>query len=88
VTQVHVAVRRLGGGCRWLASRKGRFGKGRCNRPVWLRAAGTRRWSFALPGGLPRGRYVLYSRATIAAGGFREASFSARDRNRIVFQAR
>ena len=91
VTRVHVALRRLGGGCRWLTSAKGRLrrGGGRgCNRPVWLRAEGTRRWSLALPNGLPAGRYVLYSRATIAAGGFREASFSARDRNRIVFRAR
>lgn len=91
VTRVHVAVRRLGADCRWLASKGGRLRKGRgrrCNRPVWLRAKGTRTWRFALEGALPRGRYVLYSRATISAGGFREASFSARDRNRIVFRSR
>ena len=91
VIRVHVAVRRLGRGCRWLASSEGSLRKGsgrRCNRPVWLRAEGTRRWSFALRSALPRGRYVLYSRATISAGGFREASFSARDRNRIVFRSR
>jgi hypothetical protein len=85
VTRVHVAVRRLGPGCRWLASRSGRLRKGRCSRPVWVRAAGTRRWRLGLSRSLPRGRYELRSRATIAAG-FREASFSARDRNRIVFR--
>lgn len=91
VTRVHVAVRRLGGRCRWLASKRGRLRKGsgrRCNRPVWLRAEGIRRWSLALDSPLPRGSYLLYSRATIAAGGFREASFSARDRNRIRFRIR
>jgi hypothetical protein len=88
VTQVHVALRRLGSGCRWLSSHSGTLRKGRCSRPRWLRARGTRRWSFALPEGLPAGRYELRSRATIAAGGFREASFSSRDRNRIIFRSR
>jgi hypothetical protein len=85
VRRVHVAVRRLGPGCHWLTSHSGRFRKGRCGRPVWLRAHGTRRWHFTLPGGLPPGRYELRSRATIAAG-LREASFSSRDRNRVVFR--
>ena len=91
VTRVHVAVRKIGGRCRWLGSKSGRLRRGsgrRCNRPVWLRAAGTTRWALALEGSLPRGRYLLYSRATIAAGGFREASFSSRDRNRIPFTIR
>jgi hypothetical protein len=93
VTRVDIAVGRLGGGCRWLASHAARFrnagaARGRpCKPAVWLRARGTRRWRYSLNRGLPPGRYVLYTRATIAAG-LREASFSARDRNRITFTAR
>ena len=89
VTRVSVAVRRLGAGCRWLASTHGRFrarhlaAKAPCT-PLWLTARGTRHWTLAT-GGLPRGRYVLMSRATIGAG-FREASFTAHDRNRIAFR--
>lgn len=89
VTRVDVAVRRLGAGCRWLA-RDGGFrsrppgAKGSCPRPVWLRAAGTRRWSLAT-GSLPPGRYEALSRATIGAG-FREARFGARDGNRVTFR--
>ncbi len=93
VTRVDIAVRRLGGGCRWLASHAARFrnagaprGRG-CKRAVWLRAQGTRSWRYPLARALPPGRYVLYTRATIAAG-LREASFSARDGNEITFTAR
>ena len=93
VTRVHVAVRRLGGkGCRWVASartlrlRTIPARKAGCDRPVWLRARGTTRWRLGLRKALPSGRYVLMSRATIAAG-FPEARFSARDGNRVVFRA-
>jgi hypothetical protein len=93
VTRVNVAVRRLGVGCRWLASAsKPRFrgvrpgAKRRCTRPVWLRAKGTGRWSLKTAG-LPAGRYELLSRATIGAG-FREASFTTGDRNRVAFDVR
>lgn len=91
VTRVDVAVRRIGGGCRWLASApKVRFrtvkaaAKGRCTRPVWLRAAGTSRWRLRTAG-LPAGKYELLSRATIGAG-FREASFTVADRNSVRFR--
>lgn len=93
VTRVSVAVRRVGGGCRWLsAPRKARFrtlspgAKGRCTRPVWLRARGTSRWSLRTAG-LPPGDYELLARATIGAG-FTEAVFSLRDRNRVLFTVR
>jgi hypothetical protein len=90
VERVDIAVRRMGGGCRWLASHAARFRDaraargGRCNPAVWLRAEGTRSWRYSLARALPPGRYVLYTRATIAAG-LREASFSPRDGNEITF---
>jgi hypothetical protein len=93
VTRVDIAVRRLGSGCRWLASRAARFRNAgaargrRCKRAHWLRARGTRSWRYSLARALPPGRYVLYTRATIAAG-LREASFTARDGNEIAFTAR
>jgi hypothetical protein len=93
VTRVSVAVRRLGAGCRWLTSAaKPRFrrvkagAKGRCTRPVWLQAKGTRKWSLKTAG-LPAGHYELLSRATIGAG-FREASFTTGDHNRVAFDVR
>jgi hypothetical protein len=93
VERVDIAVRRLGAGCRWLASHAARFRNvggapaRRCERAVWLPAQGTRSWRYSLTRALPPGRYVLYTRATIA-GGLREASFSARDANEITFTAR
>lgn len=91
LTGVDVAVRKLGAGCRWLASEHGRFmsrhpaPKAAC-RPVWLRAHGKRHWRLPT-GGLPAGDYELLSRATIGIG-FRESSFSEADRNRIAFTVR
>ena len=93
VARVDIAVRRMGGGCRWLASHAARFRDsraardGRCKPAVWLRAQGTRSWRYSLARALPPGLYVLYTRATIAAG-LREASFSGRDGNQIAFTAR
>ncbi|HET6551742.1 MAG TPA: hypothetical protein VFG79_24960 [Solirubrobacter sp.] len=88
VRAVHVAVRRLGKGCRWLASKKSlrwRRGGKRCGPAAWLRTRGKRSWRLKLRRALPRGRYVVYSRTTIAAG-FREGRFSKRDRNRVAFR--
>jgi hypothetical protein len=78
--------------CLWLASRRGRFRRlpatGRsCNRPLWLRARGGRRWSFRLARPLRPGTYVVYSRAINRAGAS-EQSFTARDRNRRRFRVR
>jgi hypothetical protein len=50
---------------------------------VWLRAKGTKTWRVRTAG-LPAGHYELLSRATIGAG-FREASFTAGDHNRVAF---
>ena len=61
-----------------------RLGGTRC---VWLRARGVRSWRLGLRSALPRGRYVAFSRATIAMG-FPEASFTAKDRNRVAFTVR
>jgi hypothetical protein len=101
VARVHVALLRATGGavatasqrrCRWLVSARGRFRRVRptgrvCDKPIWRRAKGTRRWSFAIRKRLPKGRYVLYSRATNRAG-VSESSFRAADRNRIAFRVR
>ena len=88
VTRVEVAVQRVRGKrCSWLASASGkRFKPGSCTSGrTWVRAAGTRAWQLELGQALPPGRYVAYSRATIAAG-FREGSFTAADRNRVAFR--
>jgi hypothetical protein len=101
VARVDVALLRTTGGavataarprCRWLASARGRFRdvkptRRRCDKPVWRRAKGTARWSFKLRKGLPKGRYVLYSRATNRAG-VSESRFRAADRNRLAFRVR
>ena len=76
--------------CTWLANRRGRFQKTlvgarrTCAAPVWLRASGSTRWAFRLTRRLPRGRYVLYSRAVTAAGATEQA-FTRRDGNRVTF---
>jgi hypothetical protein len=88
--RVEVAVQRLGRDCRWLAGASGTLRRvrpatgGKCARRIWSRAGGTRNWRLSLRRALPPGSYVLYSRAVTGAG-FREASFSARDRNRLTF---
>ena len=84
---VEVAIRRLGGGCRWLASADGDFRtvRGKCKRPAkWLAATGTRSWALQLERALPPGRYVAYSRVRNRAG-FREARFSGADGNLVRF---
>ncbi len=91
VTGVEVAIRRVGGGCRWLASRSGRFksvkgGSACARRMLWLPATGDRSWRLLLTRPLPAGRYEAFSRATIVSGGFREGVFTARDRNRVAFR--
>jgi hypothetical protein len=89
VHHVDVALLREGGnGCSWLRSVSGAFTRrsaGACRARRWLRADGTGHWRFKLKGSLPAGHYVVYSRATIRAG-FREARFSAKDRNRMAFE--
>ncbi len=84
VRRVDVAIMRRGSSCSWVTSKAAKLRKRSCSRPLWLRAKGTRRFRFSLTAGLPRGRYVLLTRAVIGAG-FPEARFSARDRNEIAF---
>ena len=57
-----------------------------CNKPLWIRAKGTTRWTLHLGRGLPPGRYLEYSRASNKAG-VGEDVFGAKDRNRIEFAA-
>jgi hypothetical protein len=56
-----------------------------CSTPTWLRATGTARWHYALRHALPRGSYVVRSRAVIRAG-FPETSFSRSDGNLRSFR--
>ena len=90
--RMHVAVlRERGRRCAWLRSQDGAFTDARrgsdddCGSPRWLLADGTTSWRLVLRRALPPGRYVVYSRAT-SGEGFREARFSAADRNRIAFR--
>lgn len=94
--EVDVALLRLDGGaraarraCRTLRSngklRSRRLVRGRCRTLAFLRARGTKHWSFRLKRRLPAGSYVVYSRA-VDRGGARESSFSARDGNRRAFR--
>jgi hypothetical protein len=82
---VDVAIRRLGTRCTWRTA-SGRWRSREASssacaaQPLWIRARGTRRWSLRLASALPAGRYVVLSRATIAAG-FSEARFGTRDGN-------
>jgi hypothetical protein len=72
------------GKARFRTSKAG--AKGSCPRPLWLSAHGTARWRLHTAG-LPPGNYELLSRATIGVG-FREAAFSLRDGNRVLFTVR
>jgi hypothetical protein len=69
VRQVRVAVaRKTGSRCRFLQA-SGRFGSPRsCLRTTYLRARGTRRWSLTTRARLPRGSYLVWSRAIDSAG--------------------
>ncbi len=80
--------------CSWVRNRRSRFtrrvgtGRARCLRlRRFIRVRGTGRWRLRLPRGLPRGRYVVFSRATDNEGA-RERRFSALDRNRREFVVR
>jgi len=75
--RVDVAVRRLDGKgkrrCLWLRNRRARFKRtkktrGRCDRPIWLKARGTRHWALRFRRHLPRGRYLAEARVTDVAG--------------------
>jgi hypothetical protein len=70
VARVEVAVSRAAGRgrCRFMAS-GGSLTKARpCSKPVFVKAKGTARWSFAARRALPRGTYTIQVRARDAAG--------------------
>ena len=80
--------RPLAPACQWLRGLRGGFrrivpARGRCDRAVWLPAAGIAKWSVRLPNGLPAGRYVAYVRAVNGLG-VSDGSFSGKKRNRVV----
>jgi uncharacterized repeat protein (TIGR01451 family) len=80
VQNVEVAVVHYSGGaqpaaarCRFLRNARAKFktvkpAAGRCQPTVWLKARGTRNWRYRLRKRLPKGRYVLYSRAVNSSG--------------------
>jgi hypothetical protein len=76
-------------GCRWLSSRRATFAtqpafEGMCAQALWLRASGTKNWTYSLSKPLPAGRYVLYVRVVNKAG-TSDGTFSAARHNRIAF---
>jgi uncharacterized delta-60 repeat protein len=78
--------------CELLRARDARFRrsparKGRCPGRIWLRASGTAQWRFKLTRPLPRGAYVLFSRARDAAG-MTESAFGAARHNEAAFRVR
>jgi hypothetical protein len=84
---VQVAIgREVGGGrCRFLRS-SGRLGpRVSCTRTRFLRARGTRRWSFTAPRPLPVGRYVAWVRGVDR---YSNVERKAPRRNRLKFRLR
>jgi hypothetical protein len=100
IARVEIALVRLIGSARAAAkgkskgrclqlNRKGvlvalKIKRGRCAPTVFLLAKGTARWTFRLPHRLPRGSYVLTSRATDSSGAT-EHVFNAHLGNRVAF---
>lgn len=82
----HVSARKYV--CEWLKNRRAKFvpghaSKSRCLRPAaMLRAKGADSWELELQRALPKGRYLLFTRA-VGENGAYEVSFSATDGNRI-----
>ena len=88
VARVHVAVVRRGArSCRLLTSTRLRWRTAACSKRRWLRANGTTIWRLTLNRALPRGRYIILSRATDTDGA-RETTFSAKDGNRRTVRVR
>src|SRR3954452_18821141 len=59
----------------------------RCRAGGFLRATGTAKWTYKLKRRLPKGSYVLVSRA-VGIDDVREPRFSAADRNVVRFRVR
>jgi len=79
--------------CRWVRGTSGGVQKvkavgGKCDRPIWFRATGTTRWKVVVrTAGLPKGAYVVSSRATTTTGAS-EVNFSPKDRNQRTVRVR
>jgi hypothetical protein len=97
VERVAIALLRVRGSARaarptcWALTARGTLERvqprrRRCQPRGFLAAKGTNRWSFTLERRLPKGRYVLYSRATDYAG-LSETTFTP-GRNRVRFRLR
>jgi hypothetical protein len=85
----HVAAKKRGT-CLLLQSNGGlksskADSKNRCTKRKWLAAKGTASWTFKLKKKLPKGSYVLFSRA-IDAKAKVESHFSAKRGNRVAFK--
>ena len=69
LNSVSIAVaRKKGSKCRPLKRNKRLARLMRCSKHRWLPVRGTTHWSFRLPKRLPRGRYVIQTRAIDFAG--------------------
>jgi hypothetical protein len=84
-----IAERAGGGRCRYLSA-NGRLGpRVGCRRPTYISASGTSRWSLRSRARLPRGTYVVRSRAIDAAGNVeRKHRLRGRDRNFVTLRLR
>jgi hypothetical protein len=76
----------------WLKNNRAKFKRvkprrGKCAKPVFLRAKGTKKWVFKLRKQLPAGKYTLYARATDTSGN-RETRFTGKRGNRKAFRVR
>lgn len=86
-------ARREGGGtglCRYLQP-TGRLGKVvSCRRPTYVRARGTKRWSFRIAGVFPAGTWTARIRAVDRAGNSekKDRKPHPRSRNFVTFKIR
>ena len=91
VDRVDVALVRVGRRCDYLVSPTPRFRtrarrNGGCPALVWKRATGRTSWTYRLGHRLPRGSYVLFSRAT--GRGLTEVQGKVGSKNRSAFSVR
>jgi Carboxypeptidase regulatory-like domain len=69
VARVEVAISRAAGRkCRFVTAAGGLTKARNCSKPVWLKAKGTRMWTFTTKRRLPRGSYTIQVRARDVAG--------------------
>jgi hypothetical protein len=74
IDRVRIAVaRKHRGRCRLLTPRRRLTHRTSCAHRRWLRVRGTTRWSFALPRRLPKGVYIVRTRAIDFAGNVERA---------------